>query len=88
MPNAVGAFGERDGSFLIEGLQPGAYVLWVSVMGSRSAHFDLVGRGSPIHLAETWRPFPVMVAAGQTTRDVEVHAYRGRDCQWPAPCAR
>lgn len=88
LPNAVGSFGDRDGSFLIEGLQPGTYVLWVSVMGSRSAHFDLVGRGSPIGLAETWRPFPVVVTAGQTTEDVQVHAYRGRDCQRPAPCAR
>ena len=88
LPNAVGSFSGRDGSFLIEGLEPGGYVLWVSVMGSRSAHFDLVGRGSPIDLAETLRPFPVRVSAGEVTRDVEVHASRGRDCRWPAPCGR
>ena len=88
MPNAVGAFSDRDGKVLIEGLPPGVYSLWVSSMGSRSAHFDLVGRGSLIDLAETMRPFPVLVTAGNTTEDVQIHAYRGRDCQRPAPCSR
>ncbi len=88
LPNAVGSFSGRDGSFLIEGLQPGAHVLWVSSMGSRSAHFDLVGRGSLIDLDETLRPFPVLVTAGTTTEGVQVHAHRGRDCRRPAPCGR
>ena len=88
LPNAVGAFSDRDGNVLIEGLPPGVYSLWVSSMGSRSAHFDLVGRGSLIDLAETLRPFPVLVTAGKTTEDVQIHAYRGRDCQRPAPCSR
>ena len=87
LPNAVGAFSDRDGNVLIEGLPPGVYSLWVSSMGSRSAHFDLVGRGSLIDLAETLRPFPVLVTAGRTTEDVQIHAYRGRDCQRPAPCS-
>jgi hypothetical protein len=88
LPDAVGSFSDRDGNVLIEGLPPGVYSLWVSSMGSRSAHFDLVGRGSPIDLAETLRPFPVLVTAGKTTEDVQIHAYRGRDCRRPAPCSR
>ena len=88
LPNAVGAFSDRDGSFLIEGLRPGRYALWVSVMGNRLAHADLVGRGSPIDLTETLRPFPVVVTAGRTTDGVVVHANRGRDCRPPAPCGR
>ena len=87
-PNAVGSFSGRDGDFLIEGLLPGVYSLWVSSMGERSAHFDLVGRASPIDLAETLRPFPVLVTAGKTTEDVQIHAFRGRDCERPAPCSR
>lgn len=88
LPNAVGAFSNRDGDFVIEGLQPGVYTLWVSVMGNRLAHAELVGRGSLIDLAETLRPFPVVVTAGQTTEGVQVHARRGRDCRPPAPCGR
>ena len=88
LPDAVGSFSDRDGNVLIEGLPPGVYSLWVSSMGSRSAHFDLVGRGSLIDLAETLRPFPVLVTAGKTTEDVQIHAYRGRDCRRPAPCSR
>ena len=88
LPNAVGSFSNRNGDLVIEGLDPGVYSLWVSPMGSRSAHFDLVGRGSLIDLADTLRPFPVVVAAGQTTEGVEIHAYRGRDCEPPAPCGR
>ena len=86
LPNAVGSFSTADGSFLIEGLSPGVYSLWVSSMIERSAHFDLVGRGSPIDLTETLRPSPVRVTAGTTTADVQVHARRGRDCERPAPC--
>ena len=88
LPNAVGSFSDADGNFLIEGLSPGVYTLWVSSMIERSAHFDLVGRGSPIDLAETLRPFPVRVSAGGATEGVQVHARRGRDCERPAPCSR
>ena len=88
LPNAVGSFSAADGRFLIEGLSPGVYTLWVASMVERSAHFDLVGRGSPIDLAETLRPFPVRVSAGTTTEGVQVHARRGRDCARPAPCSR
>jgi len=88
LPNAVGAFSNGQGDFLIEGLTPGAYSLWVSSMGSRSAHFGLVGQSAPIDLAETFLPSPVVVTARETTEGVQLHARRGRDCRRPAPCGR
>ena len=88
LPNAVGAFSNGQGDVLIEGLVPGAYSLWVSSMGSRSAHFGLVGQSAPIDLAETFVPFPVVVTARETVEGVEIHARRGRDCRRPAPCVR
>lgn len=88
LPDAVGAFSNREGDFLIEGLQPGAYVLWVSTMGNRAAHHDLVGRGAPRDLDESLRLAPILVAAGQTTETVPVYASRGRKCSPPAPCGQ
>lgn len=88
LPNAVGVFSNRDGGFVVEGLTPGVYSLWVSSMGDRSAHFGLVGQAAPIDLAETFLPFPVVVTARETTEGVEIHARRGRDCRPPAPCLR
>ena len=37
-PGPVGAFSNREGDFLIEGLAPGRYVLWASPMTERPAH--------------------------------------------------
>lgn len=85
-PSPVGAFTSREGDFLIEGLAPGQYVLWVSPMTERPAHFHVAGQAGPSVVDETVVPYPVQVAAGSVTEPISIPLRRGRECRAPAPC--
>ena len=87
-PTPVGAFSNREGDFLIEGLAPGRYVLWVSPITERPAHHSLSGQAGPSVLDETLIPYPVQVRAGSVTEGVSIPVRRGRECRAPAPCGR
>jgi len=78
-PPPVGAFSNRAGDFLIEGLEPGLYVLWISPLTERHAHFDLSGLAGPSVLAETVAPVPVRVEAGSITEVAPISTRRGRE---------
>ena len=83
-PNAVTVLTDEDGTFHIEGLRPGGYALWVgSVTYGRCVPHLLPELARD--LAETWLLVPILVRAGGTTRGVELHATRGRDCQPSSP---
>ena len=87
-PAPVGVFSDRNGDFLVEGLAPGRYVLWVSPMTERPAHFHLAGRAGPSVLAETVAPYAVEVRAGSVTETGVIPVRQGRECRPPAPCGR
>ena len=87
-PGPVGVFSDRGGRFLIEGLAPGPYVLWVSPMTERPAHHRLSGQAGPSVLDETVVPYPVQVRAGSVTEGISIPVRRGRECRAPAPCGR
>ncbi|MXX23418.1 MAG: carboxypeptidase regulatory-like domain-containing protein [Rhodospirillales bacterium] len=85
-PSPVGVFSDREGNFLIEGLAPGEYVLWVSPMTERPAHFWVAGQAGPSVADETVVPYPVRVTAGSVTESISIALRRGRECRPPAPC--
>ena len=85
-PSPVGAFSDQDGNFRIEGLAPGQYVLWVSPMTERPAHFNLAGQAGPSVTDETVVPYPVRVTADSVTEGISITVRRGRECRPPAPC--
>lgn len=87
-PGPVGVFSDRDGNFLIEGLAPGLYVLWVSPMTERPAHHRLSGLAGPSVLDETLLPYPIRVTAGSVTDEISIPLRRGRECRPPAPCGK
>lgn len=87
-PAPVGAFSDREGDFLIEGLAPGWYVLWASPLTERPAHHFLSGLAGPSVLDETVLPYPVRVTAGSVTEGISIPVRTGRACRAPAPCGR
>ena len=89
-PDAVAVLSDENGVFHIEGLQPGAYPLWVGPVNYFTCFPDILElvAGTSRELAETWFPVPILVRAGETTRGVDLHARRGRECQPSSPwCA-
>ena len=88
--SGVGVFTDYDGSFLIEGLRPGDYVLWVSPLTEKRAHPRLLRR-VPVEeiffdLDETVAPHPVLVLAGRVTDVPAIAVRRGRNCRPPVRC--
>ena len=85
----IGTLSGRDGRFLIEGLAPGDYILWVS---EPTAYVDLDAvhlvrsEELPFGLVETVRLHPVRVVAGGVTEGVDISLRRGRQCVAPFPC--
>ncbi len=88
--DAVGAFTGYDGSFLIAGLAPGDYTLWISPLTEPSAHPQLfqeeVLENVLLDLDEMMLPHPVRVAAGRLTEAGEIAVRRGRRCHPPLTC--
>ena len=75
----VGAFTNRVGAFLIEGLRPGNYALWAQPIMVPSAHIWRVVPGNPVFdLQDTVLGRLVRVRAGRTTEGVEIPVRRGR----------
>ena len=81
----VGAFTNRDGAFLIEGLRPGNYALWAQSIMSRTAQRTyLLLLGDPVFdLEDTVLGRMVRVRAGRTTGGVEIPVRRGRRSRPP-----
>lgn len=77
-----GAFADRNGEFLLEGLSPGDWMLWVHpiLVTRRNAH------GSMLWIAESWRALEfadrlrwVRVEAGATADEIVIAVERGRE---------
>ncbi len=64
---AAAAFAGADGTFAIEGLPPGEYLLAAGSATHPGAHGDLYRAGMTLGAAETFLLTPVAVAAGQTS---------------------
>ena len=84
----VGAFSDRDGAFLIEGLPPGKYVLSVQPVNSFTANRDLYENGAPPDLDDSVLLRPLSVEAGRTTRAPDIEVRRGRMPLPPPTAAR
>ena len=79
----IGVFGNGDGEFLIEGLDPGEYALWAQPIASQGANQHLLRWGAPTDLEDTLVGNPVLVRAGRTTDNVEISMRRGRTPRQP-----
>ncbi len=87
-PAPIGAFADGDGRFVIEGIPPGRYVLWVSPItdsnrygGDFNPHADLTTLvGSPV-IRDMIVPWPLSVEAGATTTTDPITVVKGRRLQ-------
>ena len=80
----IGSFSQLDGSFRIEGLPPGHYLLWAHPVLSRRAFTEMVEQGLPgvvIDLDDAIWPHLVRVRGGQTTDGIEIHMRRSREAR-------
>ena len=77
LADPVGAFSNRSGDFLIEGLEPGRYLLWAHPVAP-SAH-RLVGVGGRTEVKDAVRLSPVTVTAGETAGGFVISLRTGRD---------
>ncbi len=78
-PRPVGAFGDDEGQFLIEGLAPGWYVLWASPITERRAHLLLLDRAGASRLGDAVAPWPVRVEAGSITEAAPIPVRERRE---------
>ena len=83
LPSRIGAFGDGDGEFVIEGLPAGDYALWAQPMSRRGAHPALISEDPPLDLDDSVFGGLVRVAAGQTQGDLEISLHRGRTVRAP-----
>ena len=75
----VGAvFANEDGRFVLEGLEPGDYVLWIHPLLAHHAHKRLMARGAVTRFSDFVIPQPVRVTAGQETEVAELSLRPGR----------
>ena len=85
--DGVGAFTDYDGSFLIGGLAPGDYTLWISPLTEPSAYpglFDYeLMENVHFDLNEMVLPHPVRVTAGRVAETGEITVRKGRACGPP-----
>ena len=84
----VGAFTNRAGVFLIEGLRPGNYALWAQPAISPIAHVYQLSGYPVFDLQDTVLGRPVRVRAGRTTGGVEIPVRRGRKVRPPPEAVR
>ena len=81
---AAGAFTNGEGSFVIEGLTPGEYLLTVGAMGNVSGNTALVDGGATLGARDQYLLEPVRVAAGGATRVPPIELREGREAlPWP-----
>lgn len=73
----VGAFSNRSGEFLIEGLEPGRYLLWAHPVPP--GPHRLVGVGGRTEVKDAVRLRPVAVRAGETAGGIAITLQTGRD---------
>lgn len=73
----VGAFSNRSGGFLIEGLEPGRYLLWAHPVAPTGHRF--VGLRGRTEVKDGMRLAPVPVTAGETTGDIVISLRTGRE---------
>ena len=88
--DGVGVFTDYDGSFLISGLAPGDYTLWISPLTEPNAQPILFERelteNVHLDLDEMVVPHPIRIEAGRVTDVAEIAVRRGRHCRPPLPC--
>ena len=65
LTDPVGAFSNRAGEFVIEGLPPGRYLLWAHPIDAASHR--LLGAGGRTDVSDALRMLPVRVTAGEAT---------------------
>ena len=73
----VGVFSNRSGEFLIEGLEPGRYLLWAHPVAPGEHRF--VGLGGRTEIKDAVRLRPVSVAPGDTAGGLVISLQTGRD---------
>ena len=80
--DAIGRPTRPDGRFVIEGLAPGDYTLWVSPITDHFAFAGILGRADPdtlvFDVADTVSPEPVRVVAGRVTEVADIGLRQGR----------
>ena len=78
---AVGSFTNEDGEFVLDGLEPGRYVLWTGPLNTLYAHGDLLGQTPPPVLDATDQALllPVTVTRGAVTDGVRIGARATRE---------
>ena len=76
---AVQVFTDEDGGFLVEGLAPGEYVVWIHQMFRHDAHTALLSAGAVTDARDLLLPRRHRVRAGQETPAGEFTLLRGRD---------
>ena len=76
---SAGAFTNGEGSFAIEGLPPGDYLLAAGTMGDISGNTSLVDRGATLGSTDLYLLDPVRVAAGAETRVPPILLREGRE---------
>ena len=77
---AVGTFTGEDGAFLLEGLEPGSYLLWAGPLNALSAHPGLLAHETApaLDAAEQAVMLPVDVMRGGTADGVQIVLGRTR----------
>ena len=73
----VGAFSDRSGAFLIEGLAPGAYLLWVHPIDSGRQE-RLAAAGATMDIRDAVLATPVRVEAGRVSGGIAIPLQGGR----------
>ncbi len=80
LTDPVGAFSNRAGEFMIEGLRPGRYLLWAHPINA-DLH-RLLGAGGRTEVNDTLRMLPVPVAAGEATGGIVLTLEPNRAAPW------
>ena len=79
MREPVGAFANREGAFLIEGLPRGDYILWALPIRNYSSHSRLIQAGAATDVRDALALHPVRVDPGRVTGGITITMRRGRE---------
>ena len=79
----VGSFTNADGGFIVEGLEPGQYLLWAGPLNVLLAHRRLFAQELPaaLDVADQALLLPVTVTGGATAEGVEISLRAARTAQ-------